>query len=154
MSVEWPGGRNNEPDELILDFLAKLPPMVKDSVLAGCILAFDLVRFDPFQDKLGDLRSLINDYDVRERHYACAMLIAVVELCLEDTGVKAKFYQELWEQHGIEVARDIALREPLRERQYQNAREAFRELRENSLTPRILHIWQGFLLTRDDNATK
>jgi hypothetical protein len=152
--MEWPGGKQNEPDEVLFTFLAKLPPMVKDSVLAGCMLAFELARLDPEQNKLDDLRSLLEKRALRDRHYQCAMMIAVVELCLEHSEGDAEYYQELYEKTSLKELLEISLRAPLRDRQFENARVAFRELREGILSARILHIWHGFLLRRDDEKPR
>jgi hypothetical protein len=108
--MEWPGGQLAEPDEVLLAFLAKLPNTIKDSVLAGCVIAFDLVRLDPQQNKLDDLRDALKEGDALWRSYQCAMLIGAVELALEQIEGDERYYQGLWEEHGIEAFRDLALR--------------------------------------------
>ena len=81
--MEWPG---QEPDEVVLSFLARLPDTIRESVLAGCILAFDLtpdlvqlVQFDPF----AELRDFVQSESAIRRSYRTAMLIAAVALSLE-----------------------------------------------------------------------
>jgi hypothetical protein len=150
VGMEWPGGERSEPDEVLLDFLAKLPSTIRDSVLAGCLIAFDLVRLDPDRDALTDLREALKEGSATGRPYQCAMLMGAVELCLEQLKGDAEYYQELWAEHGIESFRDMALRAPLRDRHYEGSREAFRKLREDALSPRTLRIWQSFLIARDD----
>jgi|SRR5208282_2485118 len=146
--MEWPGGKSTEPDEVLLDFLAKLPITIKEAVLfQSCfgMQIFDLMVLGE-RDYLNELRKLLNDYDDASRAFKCAQLIGVVELVLEpDVTDLEQLNQELYDETGVEEFRDAAMRQPLSKRHYEIARKEFYELRQAALNAQALRMWQNFL---------
>lgn len=146
--MEWPGGKLAEPDEVLLDFLAKLPATIKDSVLFGVCFGmqiFDLASLHQ-GDYIGALRNLLDEYDDASRAYKCAQIIGVVELVLEpDEADLEKLNRELYEETGAKLFCDAAMREPLSRRHSEIAYKEFHELRQAALNAQALRMWQNFL---------
>lgn len=146
--MEWPGGKSAEPNEILLDFLGKLPATIKDSVLFQCCFGMQIFDLTALVggDYLTELRKLLNEYDDASRAYKCAQLIGVVELVLEpDVTDLEKLNQELYEETGGEAFRNIAMRQPLSKRHSELARKEFQELRQVALSAQALHMWQELL---------
>jgi len=154
--MEWPEGVP-EPDDALLSFLEKLPPTIKDSVFAGGpssalrMLGYggpsglDLIM--DFPNMASHVRTALKE--ATDPACLCVMMIGAVEFALEHPEGDEEHYKELFEEYGVPVFRDIALRAPLRDRHFEAAREEFRSLRKTVLSAGFVRIWDSFLRARD-----
>jgi hypothetical protein len=125
MSTEPPP--DQAPDQIVLDFLAGLPATVREPVLFKCCFGVEASGFAElaFDDKLAILEKFLRDPG-SSRSYRCAQLIGVIEVILEP-GPPA------------------TAERPLMERHLAAARESFRQLRQDVLSPGALAAWQDLL---------
>jgi hypothetical protein len=148
MAQKWPEDID-DPGTVLKKFAAGLPGTIKDAVLVQCIDAFDLFRFDPKLDLFAMYCSIIDDARPHRRAIECAKLIGVMELALEHDEGDAEFYAKIAKETGSTEIEVLGLRAPLRVRHYRSARESFRKIREASLSPRMLFLWNLHLQAED-----
>jgi hypothetical protein len=147
-SIEWPGGKENEPVEVLLSFLDRLPLTIKGGVLSagGVGMGFFGLLELRKGDLLEQIRAHLYEFSDARQAYLTIQLIATLEVELEPSESGAgKWNQEMYEETGLDEFRDAALREPLYWRHRNAAHKEFLSLRKASLSPKILHIWRDFL---------
>lgn len=130
------------PDALLKKFARELPATIKDAVLVRCIGPFGLFALDPNQDYYALFCSIIDDAAPRRRAAECAKLIGVMELALEHSKGDEEFYSEAAKETGSTILEEMALRAPLRDRHFENARAKFYEMRATVLSSKALYLWQ------------
>jgi len=132
-------------DQILAEFARRLPPTIRDVVLARCVLPFrfplDRLRQEPMLDLF--LETLADD----NVHVAAriAMVCGVMELALETDPWMVEFKQDLATDVGGEFFQTEALRAPMQERHFDQERDKFAALRAGPLSSHALRLWQNKL---------
>jgi hypothetical protein len=139
-----------EPDEALIEFASSLPDTVRVTILIRCLIAFGRLETRADQDHLATFRSILEIRGALKRAYRVAAMAGVMGLALEDDGKdEEEFWQQLYQQYGVSIYLESALRAPLRARHLQAARKAFGKLLRGPLSPRMLHTWLQLLMAQE-----
>jgi hypothetical protein len=120
----------------VLQFVERLPTTIRDVILARFCMAFGRLQPAANQDLSATFRSILLMPGCEGRAYACARVVAVLELVLHEDSVciQAALARELAETTGFRRFSSIDLGAPLPQKHWQHAREEFLALRRTSLS--------------------
>jgi hypothetical protein len=128
------------PDAALLHFIERLPTTIREVVLARCCQAFGRLQLTQHQDLFATFRAIVMAAEPEARAYACARMIAVLELTLHDEFAEthSELAREL-EKAPCRPAGSFDLRTPLAQKHWQGAREEFFNLRKDALGTESLY---------------
>lgn len=133
--------QRRSPDVTLLNFIERLPTTIREVVLARCCKAFDRLQLSQNQDLFATFRSIVIAREDQEaRAYACAKMIAALELALHDesAGTHTALASEL-ERSQCRQSGSYDLQTPLAQKHWRVAREEFFALRKDGLDAASLH---------------
>ena len=130
-----------EPNEILFDFLERLPITIKEVVLARTCMAFGKLGLEPEQDLMATLRTVAG-HSPTDLPFRISALCGAVELALIHEQNDEDIYKRLSAEHPeSELFAKMALQAPLKDKHWQSSVESFALLRSGPLSAPALRAW-------------